>query len=506
MTDEMSRPPEGDAPAPPPAPEGDYVAPAPPPPPPVEASPASGEHVPVEPSAPTGTPAAAQPAAPVYAPPPPAPPVATYGQAGAPAVGAYAEMPPVAGQVPPAVPPAGAPGAGPAEPPRRSGVGAAILIAAILALIIGAFTGLAAGFLGARLAGGQGSVKATSVTVVPSKTSEPVVGAAAAAGPSVVNIDVTGATQETTSTGLPGGHPNVPVSGNGSGVAFKAADGGGTYILTNNHVVENAATIVVKSPSGGKWVAKLVGRDADTDIAVVKVAGDLPAIKTADSNKLVVGQIAVAIGSPFGLEHSVTSGVVSALGRSLLEFGDSSSGQYPLVDVIQTDAAINPGNSGGALVDRFGKLIGINTAIFGGNGDANAGIGFAVPSNTAVRVANQIISGGGVQHPFIGVIGETVTPELAKSRKLGVDQGALVIDFTEGSPAKAAGIKAGDVITTVDGKTITSMDDLVLQVRRHNVGETIPIVIDRNGQEQTISVKVGEKPSGLNVQSVPTTP
>lgn len=507
MTDEMSRPPEGESPMPPADPAPDYGAAPPPPPPPPEP-----QHPVPEPAAPPVTSS--------Y--PPAAPPVATYdqnvppaGAYGVPPQGGYSETPPPPPPMyehapvgPPYVPTGPAVTTG-GEPPRRSGgVGVAVLIAAILALIIGAFAGLAGGFLGARLAGGQGlgAVKTTNVTVVPSKTSEPVVGAAAAALPSVVNIDVTGATTESTSTGLPQGHPNVPVSGNGSGVAFKAVSGGGTYIVTNNHVVENASTIVVKSPSGGKWVGKLVGRDPDTDIAVVKIAGTLPVIKLGDSNKLVVGQIAVAIGSPFGLEHSVTSGVVSALNRSLLEFGNSSQGQYPLVDVIQTDAAINPGNSGGALVDRFGKLIGINTAIFGGNGDANAGIGFAVPSNTAARVANQIISGGKVQHPFIGVIGETVTPELAKSRKLGVDQGALVVDFTAGSPAKTAGIKTGDVIVSVDGKPVTSMDDLVLQVRQHAVGESVNVEIYRNGQKQTLQVKVGEKPSGLNVSPSPSTP
>jgi S1-C subfamily serine protease len=306
---------------------------------------------------------------------------------------------------------------------------------------------------------------------------------------------------------MPKGHPNVPLSGNRSGVVYKATGDGGTYIITNNHVVENAATIVVKEPNGGKWVGKLVGRDPDTDLAVVKISGKLPTLAVADSSKLQVGQMAIAIGSPFGLEHSVTSGVISALNRSLLEFGDSSQGRYPLVDVIQTDAAINPGNSGGALVDRAGKLIGINTAIYGGSSDANAGIGFAIPSNTAVRVANQIISGGKVEHPFIGVIGETVTSQLAESRKLGVDSGALVIDFTAGSPAKAAGIKTGDVIVSVDGKKVTSMDDLVLQVRRHSVGDAVPVGIVRDGQTQTISVKIGEKPSGLNVTpSSPTTP
>jgi putative serine protease PepD len=508
MTDDISRPSTDEAdevrePEPetaPPAPED--TAPAPPPPPPT----ADTSPLAPEPPAATGSEAAT-------ASPPIAGFEATVEPSAPPSPPAPTMAPPVAGTVPPAVPPGvtptGAATAAATQPPKRAGVGSAIVIAAILALVIGAFAGLAGGFLGARLAGdqGTGSVKATSVTVVPSKTPEPVVPAAAAALPSVVNIDVTGAGQEATSSALPEGHPNVPVSGNGSGVAYKATADGGTYIITNNHVVENAAVIVVKSPNGGKWTAKLVGRDPDTDIAVVKVSGKLPTIKVADSNKLEVGQMAIAIGSPYGLEHSVTSGVISALNRSLLEFGNSSQGQYPLVDVIQTDAAINPGNSGGALVDRLGKLIGINTAIYGGSTDANAGIGFAIPSNTAVRVADQLISGGQVQHPFIGIIGETVTAQTAQSRKLGVDQGALVVDFTSGSPAKTAGIKTGDVIVSLGGQPISSMDDLVLQVRRHSVGETVQVGIVRNGQKQTVAVKIGEKPAGLNVSpSQPATP
>jgi S1-C subfamily serine protease len=235
---------------------------------------------------------------------------------------------------------------------------------------------------------------------------------------------------------------------------------------------------------------------------VVKISGKLPAIKLADAKNIVVGQTVVAIGSPYGLEHSVTSGVVSAIGRSLSDVGSAGQSQ-PLVDVIQTDAAINPGNSGGALVDRQGRLVGINTAIYSQSGSA-AGIGFAVPVDTATRVADQLISGGKVTHPFIGIIGSTVTPLIAQEKKLPVTEGAIVEEVVKGAGAANAGVKANDIITAVDGTSITSMTDLVAQVRKHAVGETAELTILRGGQTIKLKVTVSDRPAGMTA-SVPST-
>jgi S1-C subfamily serine protease len=217
-----------------------------------------------------------------------------------------------------------------------------------------------------------------------------------------------------------------------------------------------------------------------------------------------VGQSVVAIGSPFGLEHSVTAGVVSALGRSLPDFGTTSEDAYPLVDVIQTDAAINPGNSGGALVDTSGRLVGINTAIYTESG-ASGGIGFAVPVDTAIRVADQLIEGGEIRHPFIGLIGQTVTPELAAEEKLTVEEGAYVADIAKGSGSEKAGVKIGDVVTEVDGTEIRTMDDLILQVRRKQVGDTVSLMILRDGKTVELEVTVGDKPAEYESQNGPST-
>jgi S1-C subfamily serine protease len=297
----------------------------------------------------------------------------------------------------------------------------------------------------------------------------------------------------------------VPLSANGSGVAFKKAPGGGTYILTNNHVVANANTITVADTAGKTYPGTLVGRDPDSDIAVVRISENLPVINLGDSTKLLVGQTTVAIGSPFGFEHSVTSGVVSALGRSLSNVGDGSSSGYPLVDVIQTDAAINPGNSGGALVDRNGNLIGINTAIYSSTSStgegSNAGIGFAIPVNTAARVADELISGGKVSHPFIGLIGSTVDASVAQIKKLPVSSGAYVNSLAAGSGAQKAGVKVGDVVTAVDSKTIRTMDDLIVAIRSHAVGDTVKLTVHRGARTLTLSVAVGEKPANLTTPS-----
>ena len=398
----------------------------------------------------------------------------------------------------PDVPPA----AGTQAPPPSSHVATAVLAAIVAALIFGALAGVAGGFLGARLAGQSGGISATKISVVPSKTSEPVVAAAAAAVPSVVNIDISEGASSGGSNGLPSQHPTVPLTGNGSGVAFKSTSDGGTYILTNNHVVDGATTITVKSPSGQSWPGTVVGTDVDNDIAVVKISGKLPLIDVGQSKTLVVGQTVVAIGSPYGLDHSVTAGVVSALGRALSDV--NASGQTnPLIDVIQTDAAINPGNSGGALVDVQGRLVGINTAIYSQSG-SNGGIGFAVPVDTAVRVADQIISSGKVTHPFIGLVGSSITPQVAATKKLPVQEGALVEQLTAGGGAQNAGVQVGDIVTAVDGQPITSMNDLILMIRRHAPGETATLTVLRGGKTVQLKVKVGDRPAGIST-TVPET-
>jgi S1-C subfamily serine protease len=412
--------------------------------------------------------------------------------------------PPVAGWD---SPPAQASPVAPAPTTAHSSGGTVIGVAVIVALVIGALAGLAGGYAGARLASSGPTLTAgvggRTSTVATGTANEPVIAAAAAAVPSIVNIDVSESATSPTSKALPDSHPSVPMSGQGSGVAYKTTPDGGTYILTNNHVVENATKITVRSTSGKSWPATVVGRDPDNDIAVVKISEKLPTIALGDSKALVVGQTVVAIGSPFGLEHSVTSGIVSALGRSLPDFGDNSTGSYPLIDVIQTDAAINPGNSGGALVDISGRLVGINTAIYSDSG-SSGGIGFAVPVNKAIDVSEQLIADGSVTHPFIGIIGVTVTSDLASKDKLTVQEGALVEELAPGSGSAKAGVKVGDVVVSVDGQDVRSMDDLILLVRRHKAGDAVKIKLIRDGKPIELSITVGDRPAGYSATSTAT--
>lgn len=395
--------------------------------------------------------------------------------------------------------PAEIPGHTPAAAHHGLGLGGAIAIALVVALVTGGIAGVAGGIFGARLLQmhDEGSISSAAV----SASDEPVVTAAAAAVPSVVNIEVTEKSSGLMS-GLPSTHPDVPMGGNGSGVAFKRAPDGGTYILTNNHVVENAASLTVRNPSGKSWQGTIIGRDADSDIAVIKIGGSVPTIRIGHSKGLRVGQTVVVIGSPYGLEHSVTSGVISAVGRTLSDVASSQRSQ-PLVDTIQTDAAINPGNSGGALVDRQGRLIGINAAIYSESGSA-AGIGFAVPVDTAVSVATQLIEGRKVAHPFIGLVGTTLTPLTAQQEKLSVTKGALVDSTMKGFGAEKAGLRKGDVVTEVDGVSISSMSELVAEVRRHTVGSMLTLTIVRDGKPVKLQVEVGDRPAGVG-QSAPAT-
>lgn len=427
-------------------------------------------------------PAAEQPPA-AQQPPPPPPEAPPYAPAGSPSSQPF-------GGPPPGPPPRD-------EQPRRAGGCGLVAVAVLLAFIVASFAGLAAGFLGARLASDglpRVSTRDPKIRVVPSETDEPVVAASAAALPAVVNIDVRAGSSQGGEEGLPEDHPGVPLIGNGSGVAYRLDGEGGTYIITNSHVVESARQITVRDESDRGMTGKVVGRDAETDIAVIRVDEELPVVDIGDSGDLAVGQTVVAIGSPFRLQHSVTSGVVSALGRSLTSLSGTQDDVYPLVDVIQTDAAINPGNSGGALVDRNGKLIGINTAIFTENG-TSGGIGFAVPVNTAKRVADQLIAGRDVTHPFLGIIGQTVTPELARERDLDVREGAYVADLAKDSGADNADVRVGDVVTKLDGEPIRSMEDLILQVRRKQVGDTVTLTLSRKGAQREVEVEVGDKPA-----------
>jgi S1-C subfamily serine protease len=290
--------------------------------------------------------------------------------------------------------------------------------------------------------------------------------------PTVVQIDIDG--------GADVGSP----SGNGSGVIYRS-DG---YIVTNNHVVESAENMQVVFADGTSETAQLVGRDALSDIAVIRVPRqDLTAIRIGDSARLRVGQLAVAVGSPFGLEGSVTAGVISALNRPI-SVGDG----IRLPNVIQTDAPINPGNSGGALVGADGRLIGINSAILTSGAQANAGVGFAVPASTVVDIADELIDSGDMIYPFLGVEGANVPPAAVK--RLGVEQGALVTGVPDGTPADEAGIRPDDVIVRLGAQPIQTMDELIVAVRQAEVGDAITVVYIRDGKRHTVEVTLAERP------------
>ncbi|WP_286271423.1 DegQ family serine endoprotease [Thalassotalea hakodatensis] len=281
-----------------------------------------------------------------------------------------------------------------------------------------------------------------------------------------------------------------PFQGLGSGVIIDAEKG---YIVTNYHVVKEADEIQITLKDGRQIEATKMGSDENSDIALLQVGTeDLTAVNIADSDKLRVGDFAVAIGSPFGLGQTVTSGIISALGRSGLNADNFE-------DFIQTDAAINSGNSGGALINLRGELIGINTAIIGPNG-GNVGIGFAIPSNMVKSLVTQIIEFGEVRRGVLGVAGRSVTGEFAKAMELEEAQGAFVEQVTIDSAADEAGIEAGDVITKVNGKKIRSFSELRGKIGAIGAGSEVKLtVIKSNGKEKTYSV-VLKKADSPNVE------
>ncbi len=271
--------------------------------------------------------------------------------------------------------------------------------------------------------------------------------------------------------------------GIGSGVIV-TGDG---YILTNNHVVDGADEVKVALQDGREFTAKVVGRDPKTDVAVIKVeATNLPIVPMADSDQVEVGDVVLAVGNPFGIGQTVTTGIVSATGR-----GGALGLDYE--DFIQTDAAINPGNSGGALVDTEGRLIGLNTAILSRSG-GNQGIGFAIPTNLARYVMTSLIQDGKVTRGYLGVLIQDLTPALAKEFKLKSNQGALVGEVTPQSPAARAGLKEGDVITDFNGKSVADSRHLKLEVASTPPGDNVPVQVIRNGQRKTLEVTLKEAP------------
>ncbi len=278
-------------------------------------------------------------------------------------------------------------------------------------------------------------------------------------------------------------------NGLGSGVIL-SPDG---IIVTNNHVVEKADRIVVKLRGRQDEVrAKVLGVDPATDLAVLKIdAQDLPAITMGNSRRTKPGDFVLAIGSPFGLEHTVTSGIVSATGRTDLRILNRGSGYE---NFIQTDAAINPGNSGGALVDNQGRLVGINTAIFSGAG-GNVGIGFAIPSEMVLEVVSQLVDDGRIRRGYLGVILDDIDDEMASYLKVKRD-GVLVRAVVRGGPAFEAGLRPGDVILSSDGQKAQSRADLRLQFSRKRPGEPIKLEIRRGGSIQQVEARAGEQPEG----------
>jgi Do/DeqQ family serine protease len=273
-----------------------------------------------------------------------------------------------------------------------------------------------------------------------------------------------------------------PFKGLGSGVIIDAKKG---YVVTNNHVVDNADEIIVKLTDGREFKAKKLGADEQSDIALLKIEPDaLAAMPLADSDDLRVGDFVVAIGNPFGLNQTVTSGIVSALGRSGLNIGGYEN-------FIQTDAAINRGNSGGALVSLRGELVGINTAIFGPNG-GNVGIGFAIPSNMMKSLVDQIIEFGEVRRGLLGIMGQDIDSGLSDAMNLDVNQGAFVSEVQPDSAAEKGGIQAGDIITEINGRSVVSFQELRAKVASKGAGTQLELTVLRKGKREKINVVLGD--------------
>jgi S1-C subfamily serine protease len=313
---------------------------------------------------------------------------------------------------------------------------------------------------------------------------------------------------EETGTLSPFGEPESSGGGTATGSGF-VIDGEG-HVLTNNHVIEGASKVTVKlGESNRTYTATVVGADPGSDLALLKVdapAGELHPLTLGRSSEVEVGDPVVAIGNPFGLDRTVTSGIVSALQRQI-----QSPNGFSIDNVIQTDAAINPGNSGGPLINAEGEVIGINSQIeTGGSGNGNVGIGFAIPIDTARAEIQELESKGEVEHAFLGISGGTITPTLAKALNLPVSEGVIVQSVVKGGPAEKAGVEGGntsatiggaevslggDIITEINGKKISGMDELIEIVGEAKPDEEMELTILRGGQTKTANVTLGHQPA-----------
>ncbi len=339
--------------------------------------------------------------------------------------------------------------------------------------------------------------------------------------PSVVNIQVISSVSGLSN--LPFDHPELD---NGSGIPQQSGLGSGFvwdqegHIVTNNHVVEDATSIVVQFSDGREYPAELVGTDPDSDLAVIKIdapQSDLNPLSVVDSSNVKPGDVAIAIGNPYGLSGTMTVGIVSAVGRSLSVDNTMLTGSYTIPDIIQTDAAINPGNSGGVLLNDQGQVIGVTSAIQSSSG-SNAGIGFVVPSSIVLRAVPELIKTGKYQHSWIGLSGSTLQADIAEAMDLDRDQrGVLVASVTPDSPADEAGLRGsdkqfeylgsqvligGDVITAIDNDPTPNFEALVSYLARATEpGQKVELTILRNGKSQSISVTLGVRPGKEIVQT-----
>ena len=363
-----------------------------------------------------------------------------------------------------------------------------VFLSALAGLVAGGLLMVALVFTGALdINSDKGSVVSSnasqqSISIDTEDTTLPEV-VSAKALPSVVSITTT-----IESAGLAMGGSDEGSGSIGSGVILDT-DGN---ILTNYHVIEGATDIVVTLDDGTSLEAELVGSDESSDLAVIRVkdasSANLTPIEVGDSDALTVGEWVMAIGSPFGNEQSVSTGIVSALYRSTAL--PSTSGSSIYANMIQTDAAINPGNSGGALVNDKGELIGINSVIESYSG-SSSGVGFAIPVNYAINIAEQIVDGKTPVHPYLGVSLATVNALNARQNGLSVDAGAYVSDVAAGGPAAAAGIQKGDIITAVDGDAVSSADGLIIELREHEVGDKVTMTVVRGKDETEVEVELG---------------